>query len=338
MSVATQQPFIGRNGLWANNTLIVGNTSAVFITQNSTGIFVGANLAVLNTGLSVGNASVNTQINSVAFVAGNSVVNNSTISVGSVVANASSLAIGSTLYLDANQLLIGNASGNVFANSTVVRVGDVTVNTGAIGIGSNVIFDTASIFMGNATVNAIGNQFGWTIGPTVVNSSTIAIGANVVGTVGGFLFGNASVNTSVTSTGVSVNGKALLPMTTDIAIVIGDGTNVISTGATGRYLGPFDYAGTIQGWSIIGQESGSVSIDLWKTTYTAFDAGATHPVAADKISATAPITMTTATKNQSSTLTGWTTSFSAGDIFAFNVASVTSSKQVTIFLKVLKTS
>jgi len=120
--------------------------------------------------------------------------------------------------------------------------------------------------------------------------------------------------------------------------VIGDGTNVITTGATGRYLGPFDFSGTIQSWSIIGQESGTVSIDLWKTTYTAFDAGATHPAASDKISASAPISMTSSTKNQSSSLTGWTTAFSVGDIFALNVSSASLSKQVMIFLKVSKTS
>lgn len=331
MSVTTQQPFIGRNGLWANNTLVVGNTSTVFITSNSSGIFVGANLAVLNTGLSVGNASVNTQINSVAFVAGNSVVNNSTISVGSVIANASSLAIGPTLYIDANQLLIGNASANVFANSTVVRVGGVTVNAGAIGIGSNVIIDTASIFMGNSTVNAIGNQFGWSIGNSVINTTAIAIGANVIGTVGGFLFGNSTVNTSITSAGVSVNGVQLLPSIVDIGIVLGDGTNVITTGQAGRYIGPFDYGGTIQQYSILGQQAGNVAVTLYKAAYSAFNANSTTWT---PISTTGQIALSSVVKNQG-TLNG---SFAVGDILMFNVESSAVVTQATIFLKTIKTS
>ena len=39
-----------------------------------------------------------------------------------------------------------------------------------------------------------------------------------------------------------------------------------------------------------------------------------------------------------STLTGWTTSITAGDILGFNVDSITTCKQVTLTIKVTKTS
>jgi hypothetical protein len=302
---------------------------------------VGGNAALKNDSLVIGNSSVNVFSNSsVISVGGAANVQANGFVVGSTTINATAINLNNMCVIDsAVGITVGNSSVNAFANSTIFKIGIITSNTTAIGVGSNVFMDSAQIFLGNSSVNAIGNQFGWSIGTTVVNSTSISVGSNVAISAGGILLGNASVNTSITSTGISVNGKAILPATIDIGFALGDGTNVITTGFTGRYLGPFDYGGTILGWSIIGQESGSVSIDVLKTTYTAFDAGATHPsVAADKISATAPITLSSATKNQGSP-TGWTANtFAAGDIFAFNVSSATTSKLVTVFLKVLKTS
>lgn len=61
------------------------------------------------------------------------------------------------------------------------------------------------------------------------------------------------------------------------------------------------------------------------------------PVDADSITASAPVTISSATKSQDSTLTGWTTSISAGDVLGFNVDSITTCQRVTIALKVTKT-
>lgn len=163
-------------------------------------------------------------------------------------------------------------------------------------------------------------------------------GSSYFETPTGVMVGNNTTNSVMTVNSFSVNGVQLLPAIVNIGIALGDGTNVITTGAGGRYLGPFDYSGQILAWSVISQESGSIVVDMWKCTYSQFDAGATHPVAADKISANAPITVSGNTKAQSSTLTGWTNTFSVGDIFAFNANSVSNNKLVTIFLKILKTS
>lgn len=161
---------------------------------------------------------------------------------------------------------------------------------------------------------------------------------------------NITLNSTLEMTGsqvlqrAAISGSLSVPAgsntaseTVDLIVVIGDGTNVITTGAAGNWV-EVDFAFTIVQWSIIAKQSGSISIDLWRTTHTAFDAGATHPVAADKISATAPITFSAATKATDSTLTGWTKTISAQDILAFNVASVTTCTQVQISLKVTKTS
>jgi len=120
-----------------------------------------------------------------------------------------------------------------------------------------------------------------------------------------------------------------------IQFVIDGGGSTITTGLKGYLEVPF--ACTINQATLLADASGSIVVNVWKCTYAQFDAGGTHPVAADKITASAPPTISTATKAQDATLTGWTTSISAGDILAFNVDSVTTIKRVTLDLKVTKT-
>lgn len=119
-----------------------------------------------------------------------------------------------------------------------------------------------------------------------------------------------------------------------IEYVIDGGGATITTGMKGYLEIPF--ACTINRSTLLADQSGSIVVNIWKTTYSAFDAGSTHPVVGDKITASAPPTLSTATKAQDSTLTGWTTSISAGDILAFNVDSVTTCQRVTLSLKVTK--
>lgn len=112
-----------------------------------------------------------------------------------------------------------------------------------------------------------------------------------------------------------------------VTMTIDAGSSVISTGLKGYIEVPF--ACTIISWTILADVSGSIVIDVWKDTYANYP-----PVVGDSITASAKPTITTAVKNQSSTLTGWTTSVSAGDILAFNVDSVTTIKRITLSLKV----
>ena len=125
--------------------------------------------------------------------------------------------------------------------------------------------------------------------------------------------------------------------TIDIPFLIGDGSNVITTGL-GSAIGPFDFGFEISAWSLLAWQSGSVSVDLYKCTYAQWDAGATHPVSGDKITASAPLAISSALKNQSSSLTGWTTMVSAGDILVPNVSSVASIKRLHGMIKARKTS
>lgn len=126
--------------------------------------------------------------------------------------------------------------------------------------------------------------------------------------------------------GDSVKGDLVL-----LQAVIDGGGATITTGIKGD-LGPLPFAFDILEWTLLGDQSGSIVIDVWKDAYANYP-----PVDADSITASAPPTISSATKGQSSTLTGWTVSVAAGDSLRFNVDSVTSLQRVTLGLKVRKT-
>ncbi len=146
------------------------------------------------------------------------------------------------------------------------------------------------------------------------------------------------------SSGLSANRNITIPdkagtiaMTSDIpsavislTFIIDGGGVAITTGIKGDLTIPF--AGTITEWTLLADQSGSILIDIWKDSYANYP-----PVDADSITASAPPTLSSVSKNQSSTLTGWTTSISAGDILRFNVDSITTCQRVTLSLKVTKT-
>lgn len=89
------------------------------------------------------------------------------------------------------------------------------------------------------------------------------------------------------------------------------------------------WAGTIVKWTLLGDASGSIVIDLWKDTYAN-----APPTVADTITASAKPTLSSADKNESSTLTGWTTSFAAGDVIRGNVDSTSGLTRATLILEV----
>lgn len=117
-----------------------------------------------------------------------------------------------------------------------------------------------------------------------------------------------------------------LAITVAIQTVIGNGTDVLSTGVAGYLEVPF--ACTITQITGLADQSGSAVVDVWKDSYANYP-----PTDADTITASAPLTLSTAIKAQDATLTGWTTSISAGDILGFNVDSATTITQLTVSIK-----
>lgn len=98
-----------------------------------------------------------------------------------------------------------------------------------------------------------------------------------------------------------------------------------------NWVGQVNFAGTITEAVLLADQSGSIVVDVQKDSYANYP-----PTGADSICASAKPTISSATKSQDSTLTGWTTSFSAGDIFRFNVDSCTTITKATLILKVTR--
>ena len=114
-----------------------------------------------------------------------------------------------------------------------------------------------------------------------------------------------------------------------IEFVIDGGGSAITTGVKGFLEIP--YNATINRVTTVCDQSGSIVVDVWKDTYANYP-----PTVADTITASAKPTISSATKYQDSTLTGWTTSLSAGDFIGFNVDSASTVTKCTISLKVTK--
>lgn len=125
-------------------------------------------------------------------------------------------------------------------------------------------------------------------------------------------FGNVTSRTGLTDCG--------------IMFVIGDGTNVITTGTKGD----IEIPGTmiIESARVFSNGvTGSIVIDLWQDTYANFP-----PTSADSITASAKPTLSTSVKSEDTTLTDWTKTLTKNNILRVNVDSVTSVTQVTLSL------
>lgn len=74
---------------------------------------------------------------------------------------------------------------------------------------------------------------------------------------------------------------------------------------------------TITGWTILNDVSGSITYDIWVDSYANYP-----PTDADSIVASAAPAVSSALKNASTSLTGWTTSLSEGDVVVFALDTV----------------
>jgi hypothetical protein len=115
-----------------------------------------------------------------------------------------------------------------------------------------------------------------------------------------------------------------------LGIVIDNVGLAITTGVKGDLVIPFNC--DIVEWTLLADQSGSIVFDIWKDTYANFP-----PTVGDSITASAKPTISSSTKGQSSTLTGWTVSCLAGDILRLNVDSASTIQRVTLFLKLART-
>ena len=102
----------------------------------------------------------------------------------------------------------------------------------------------------------------------------------------------------------------------------------ISTGIKADFLVPF--SGTISRVTLLGDQTGSIVIDIWKDTYANYP-----PTVADTITNTSKPTIASGLKYQDAVLANWITTITAGDILRINVDSVATFTRLTLCLDVV---
>ena len=109
-----------------------------------------------------------------------------------------------------------------------------------------------------------------------------------------------------------------------LAVFDGAGAS-LHNGMQGDVSVPFD--STIIEWVLLADQAGSLVINIWKDVLASYP-----PTVADKITASAPPTLSSADHAEDSTLAGWTTAVTAGDTIRFNIDSVTTIQRATLAL------
>jgi hypothetical protein len=138
------------------------------------------------------------------------------------------------------------------------------------------------------------------------------------------LVDDASVSAQRTTLGLTYGPTRVF------GVVIDGNGAVPATGVKGYWRAP--YAGTIVKVTILADVSGSAVVDVWRDTYANYP-----PTVLDTITASAKPTLSSAIKNEDSTLTGWSTSVTLGDVFGFNLDSVTTCTRIVVEIEVTAT-
>lgn len=115
-----------------------------------------------------------------------------------------------------------------------------------------------------------------------------------------------------------------ITITIGLNFIIDGGGVAITTGKKGHLEVPFSM--TITGWTILADQSGSIVVDVNKSTYSGFPS--TASIAGSELP-----TLSSAQKNQDLTLSTWTTAVTAGDILEFEVDSVSTVTRVTVAIR-----
>jgi hypothetical protein len=193
---------------------------------------------------------------------------------------------------------------------------------------------------GNISLPRIGNRevgVGYTITISDPNDyiSGLTISPNPSDS-GVFINGETSITTYIKGTTLKVSYEGFnnwILIANDptgsiktLGVVIDGAGSVISTGIKSDLLVPYNLR--ILSWQILADQTGNIQLDIWKDTYSNFP-----PTVLDSIVASAPPFITSGSKNQSGTLTGWSVNISKDDILRFYVTSASAIKKITLTIK-----
>jgi len=230
--------------------------------------------------------------------------------------------------------VITAAQWNTFLGAT----GDLSLTaTGIVTTQGDTVYATAAntlarLAKGTAyqalQMNSGATAPSWQASPTSVLTTTgdllYASGANTLARLAGTTSGY------VLTAGGASTAPAYAANLSSVGAILDGGGAAIAANTIVYIRVPF--ACTINEFTILADQSGSVTVKVYKDTYANYP-----PTAADDIS-NGGLAVTTATKATDTTLTSWTTAIAAGDVLAFtNTTVATTITRVTCQLKVTRT-
>jgi hypothetical protein len=246
--------------------------------------------------------------------------------------------------LDDNTLIRGDGGtkGVQHSGITVDDSNNVT-GVGTLGVGAITTTGTLDIQATTPTVKwtpSSGDSYEQYVASNLWYLTNVTDGAVIARTTQANGF--QTVGKLTTEGGADLNGTVTFGQPVDasyldddvrigtVGITIDGGGSAITTGVKGYIAVPYNC--TIIEATMLADTSGSAVVDVWKDAYANYP-----PTVADTITASAKPTISAAVKSKDTTLTGWTTTITAGDTIGFNVDSASTITRLHVLLKVRKT-
>jgi hypothetical protein len=132
-----------------------------------------------------------------------------------------------------------------------------------------------------------------------------------------------------TSTYQTYAKQSELGLSSSLVFVI-DGAGSVIAANSAVDLPDIPFGGTVTGWTITSDVSGSAVVDIRRATYSGF------PTFSSIAGSELP-TLSSAQKNQDLSLTTWTTSLAQGDVLRAIVNSASTVKKLSITLRITRT-
>lgn len=159
--------------------------------------------------------------------------------------------------------------------------------------------------------------------PTCVTSASALTSGQLMTGAGSQASQVSDLSGDVTTSGSTATTLASKFKIRSFGTTFGDtGGSALSSGSVVYFTIP--YACTIAAWNI-SVDAGTVTFDIWKIA-----TGTAIPTVTNTITASAKPALSTGTSVHSTTLTGWTTSVSANDIFGIQLNTVATAKYAEI--------
>lgn len=221
----------------------------------------------------------------------------------------------------AAQPAFSDLSGSVTCGQLPALTGDATSSAGSCG--TTVVKVNGVSYGTSPSTNTV---------PVVTGSNAVTYEAvpNAALANDDIVFANG---TGISGAGTVVLGGTYTPAVTSntrmraVGAGFDGGGSALTSGSTATAYFTVPFACTISAWDAT-VDTGTITFDVWKVA-----TGTAIPTVTNTITSSALPAISTGTALHSTTLTGWTTSVSADDIFGININTVATATKASLILE-----